>query len=880
MAIADDEDRLLRSVALQNANSIQLARQRAEEELLRTQEALRESQARLKAALRAAGTATFRWNTQTNVVEWDGNLDQLFGLEPGRTTESLDAFVAAVHRDDRSNVIQQIKRCIRDGSDFDMEFRVVWPDESIHWIAVKAKAAFDDDGRPLYMTGACADVTSRKAGAEALRESEERLRAIFNQAAVGIAVAALDGRFLDMNRKFSDILGYSIDELRGKTFIDITHDDDRHDTETFVGRLLAGSIADYSLEKRYVRKDRSEVWSLSTVTLLRDAAGQPQRFIGVIEDITERKRAQEALRDESRMLEVLNETGTRLASTLDLEALVQAVTDAATELSGAESGAFFHNTPDNHGHAFRFDALSGAANRELETFAKPHASALLGPTVRGARPIRCDDVLQDRRDRDHEFDDALLNGPLPVRSYLAVSVQSRSGEVIGGLFFGHSQPHAFTQRAEQLIVGVAAQGGIAIDNARLYDASLKAAEERKVLLESERAARTAAERMSKMKDEFLATLSHELRTPLNAILGWSQVLRSTAKNAADRAKGLEAIERNARAQTQLIEDLLDMSRITSGKLRLDIQTIQPASVIEAALETVAPAAAAKGIRLEKLLDPSAGPILGDPSRLQQVVWNLLSNAIKFTPQGGEVRVLLQRANSQIEITVADTGMGIKPEFVPYLFERFRQGDASMTRLHGGLGLGLSIVKSLVELHGGVVWIESPGEGRGTTVTTHLPLSAVHRDADIGEVPQPKTTSPSVTSFIPADLSGLKILVVDDQSDARDLIKRVLEDCAAEVMTASTADEALQLIEAQKPDVFVSDIGMPDVNGFELLRRVRALGMARGGKVPAIALTAFARSEDRTRALRAGFLVHVSKPVDPSELVATVASVAGRVPEQA
>jgi CheY-like chemotaxis protein len=225
-------------------------------------------------------------------------------------------------------------------------------------------------------------------------------------------------------------------------------------------------------------------------------------------------------------------------------------------------------------------------------------------------------------------------------------------------------------------------------------------------------------------------------------------------------------------------------------------------------------------------------------------------------------------------------MGIKPEFVPHLFERFRQGDASMTRLHGGLGLGLSIVKSLVELHGGVVWVESPGEGRGTTVTTHLPLSAVHRDADIGEVPQPKTTSPSVTSFIPADLSGLKILVVDDQSDARDLIKRVLEDCAAEVMTASTADEAIQLIEAQKPDVFVSDIGMPDVNGFELLRRVRALGMARGGKVPAIALTAFARSEDRTRALRAGFLVHVSKPVDPSELVATVASVAGRVTEQA
>jgi CheY-like chemotaxis protein/two-component sensor histidine kinase len=398
-----------------------------------------------------------------------------------------------------------------------------------------------------------------------------------------------------------------------------------------------------------------------------------------------------------------------------------------------------------------------------------------------------------------------------------------------------------------------------------------------MLLDSERAARSEAERMSELKDGFLATLSHELRTPLNAIVGWAHVLRNGAKSPEDLVKGLQTIERNARAQTQLIEDLLDMSRITSGKLRLDMQPTQPATFIEAALETVRTAADAKGIRLEKFLDPSAGPIYGDPARLQQVIWNLLSNAIKFTPKGGKVQIVLERVNSHVEISVADTGCGIKPEFVPYLFERFRQADSATTRQYGGLGLGLSIVKSLVELHGGSVHARSPGEGQGTTVSVNLPLTAVH-PVEERERAHPATLQ-GLPAFTASELAGLRVLVVDDHGDARDLIQRVLEDCGAEVLTASGAVEALDLLQDHRPDVLVSDIGMPDVDGYELLRRVRALGPANGGRVPAIALTAFARSEDRTRALRAGFLVHVSKPVDPSELVATVASVAGRVEDR-
>jgi signal transduction histidine kinase/ActR/RegA family two-component response regulator len=431
----------------------------------------------------------------------------------------------------------------------------------------------------------------------------------------------------------------------------------------------------------------------------------------------------------------------------------------------------------------------------------------------------------------------------------------------------------FTERSERIIVGIAAQAAVAIDNARLYEAAQKAAEERKQLLENEQAARGDAERANAMKDEFLATLSHELRTPLNSILGWSQVLKM-GSNAADAQRGLDAIERNARVQAQLIEDLLDMSRITSGKVRLEIQPVEPIPILEAAIETVRPAAEAKRIRIEKLFDSTAGPVYGDPSRLQQVIWNLLSNAIKFTPKEGKVQIVLARVNSHIEISVADTGIGIKPEFLPFVFDRFRQADASTTRTFGGLGLGLAIVKHLVELHGGTVQVKSAGEGQGTTFAVHLPLTVVHRNGESGLRVHPKTPQ-TAADFKHSDLSGIKVLVVDDEADARELVKHVLAECDAEVFTAESADDALAIIERERPHVLVSDIGMPIVDGYELLKRVRALGPALGGNLPAVALTAFARSEDRTRALRAGFLVHVSKPVEPAELVATVASVSGR-----
>ncbi len=495
---------------------------------------------------------------------------------------------------------------------------------------------------------------------------------------------------------------------------------------------------------------------------------------------------------------------------------MQKVTDSATELTGAKFGAFFYNVIDAAGESFLLYTLSGAPREAFERFGLPRNTPVFETTFRGVGIIRSADITKDPRYGQLPPHHGMPRGHLPVRSYLAVPVKSRSGEVIGGLFFGHPEPDVFTERAERLVGGMAAQAGIAIDNARLYDAAQKASEERRGLLESERAARSAAERLSEIKDEFLATLSHELRTPLNAIVGWAEVLRRGPKSEADLAKGLETIERSARVQAQLIDDLLDMSRIASGKMRLDVQPIRPSSFIQAAVETLKPSAEAKGVTLTTVLDPGAGPISGDPNRLQQVVWNLLSNAIKFTPRGGKVQILLERVNSHVEISVADTGIGIKPEFADHLFERFRQADATASRNYGGLGLGLSIVKQLVELHGGTIHVASPGEDLGTTVVVRLPLTVVHRAGSEAGRPE----EPSAAAYLSTDLSGVKVLVVDDQEDACELIRRLLEDCGAVVTTSCSAEEALPLVSGERPDVLISDIGMPGTDGYRFLASVR------------------------------------------------------------
>jgi CheY-like chemotaxis protein len=369
-----------------------------------------------------------------------------------------------------------------------------------------------------------------------------------------------------------------------------------------------------------------------------------------------------------------------------------------------------------------------------------------------------------------------------------------------------------------------------------------------------------------MKDEFLATLSHELRTPLNAVLGWAVTLRTARLDPATTARALEAIERNARAQSQLIEDLLDISRIVSGKLRLEVRVIDPITVIESAIDAMRPAAAGKDLSLVTTLDPQAGPVWGDPDRLQQVVWNLLSNAIKFTPRKGRVEVSLHQADASVEIVVSDTGQGIAPALLPHVFERFRQADSSSTRTQGGLGIGLALVRHLIELHGGVVTAESPGVGQGATFRARLPL--VRPTAEDEPRPGVRLLGPAPAM---RSLDGVRVLVVDDEHDTLEMFDGILAVAGAEVRRATGAAPAIEMLETWRPDVIISDIEMPQENGYAFIRRLRSLSPEAGGTVPAVAVTAHGGVVDRIRVLSAGFQMHVPKPVEPAELVAAVAA---------
>jgi len=422
--------------------------------------------------------------------------------------------------------------------------------------------------------------------------------------------------------------------------------------------------------------------------------------------------------------------------------------------------------------------------------------------------------------------------------------------VIGVLHVGTLQPRQFDRQDAQLLQIVADRIGLGIEYARLC---------------------REAQETSRLKDEFLATVSHELRTPLTPILAWVSQLRRRRLDPARTARALEAIERSARAQARLVDDLLEVSRIIGGKLRLDLRPMRLASAIEAAIEAMRPAAAAKNIRVVTSLDPRIELIWGDPERLQQVVWNLVSNAIKFTPEGGRVDVRLECVDSHLELTVRDTGRGIAPEFLPYLFERFRQADPSSTRALGGLGLGLAIVRHLVELHGGTVEAESAGEGMGTTLRVRMPFRVAPHDASGPErAHEVAAETPAGGELAP--LGGLRVLVVDDEPDTCDVLEAVLREAGADVRTCRSAAAALAEIETWWPDVLLSDIGMPGEDGYALIRRIRVQEAQHGRAIAAVALTAYARLEDRRKALSAGFQMHVPKPIDGDELIAVVARV--------
>ncbi len=785
---------------------------------------LRDSTHRLQVALAAGRLGDWEWNAATNLVRLGRRAGEIFEL-PAEIPITWQVLRERIAPDDFAAVEQAFIDACLARRDFNIECRVQRRDGDACWLSVIGHGDFGDDGKLRGVIGMVQDITQRKKAEDALRNSEEELRALANSIPQLAWIASSDGVMTWYNERWQEYTGLDDQQMLGDGWKQV-YAPEAIPSMLQHWRLSVETGHPFDMEFPIRARDGQYRWFLTRANPMRDSGGRILRWFGTSTDVDQVKRVQEQLRDETNILELLNSTGTALVQNRELHSLLQEVTDAATRISGARFGAFFYHGAEGDGGRQTMHTLSGAPPADFQGLPHPQ-----------------------------------------VRSGLAVPVLARAGEVVGTLFFGHPEPHMFNERTERLVSGVAAQAGIAIDNARMVEAAQRAAEERTVLLERERSARAEAERSNQMKDEFLATLSHELRTPLTAILGWSQVLRRGNRTPEEQLRGLETIERNARAQAQLIEDLLDMGRITSGKVLLDMKLLMPSVVVDAALEAVRPAAEAKGIRLERDFAPT-GHVAGDANRLQQVVWNLLTNALKFTPRAGTVRVSVWAHEGHAEITVTDNGVGIRHEFLPYVFERFRQADASTTRRHGGLGLGLSIVKHLVEQHGGTVSAASEGEGMGSSFTVRLPLAS-------GEIRAQRMHSPPRSEKAPLpemglrDLGGLKVLLVDDEADARELISRILRDCRCDVKCAANAAEAVALARGGQFDLLLSDIGMPDVDGFELLSRIRALGAARCGALPAIALTAFARAEDRLHALEAGFLDHVAKPIEPSELVATI-----------
>ncbi|HEX8846467.1 MAG TPA: PAS domain S-box protein [Pyrinomonadaceae bacterium] len=829
----------------------------------RAQEMLRQQ----AEVIRQAYDAIFLRNSANAITLWNRGAERTYGYTQeealGRSPHELlkteppiplEDIYASLHRDGYWE--GELGHTRKDGERLVVETR---------WATVR-----DEHGRVTSILEITRDVTERKRAEENLLQ----MAAIVENSDDAIISKNLDGIILSWNPGAERLYGYTAAEAVGQPVTMLIPPDMPDEEPRILSRIRRGERVDH-YETLRRRKDGTLVSVSLTVSPVRDADGRIVGASKIARDITARKHAEEQLREQAEIIETVNRLGQTLAGELDPHKLVKAVAEAATEISNARFGSFFYNMLDEAGASYMLYTHSGVPAEALAHFPVLRATDLFSPTFGVEGTVLIADVKKDPRYGKNSPYYGMPEGLLHVTSYLAVPIISRSGEVYGGLFFGHPEESVFTERTARIVEGLAAQAAVAMDNARLFEAAKRArAEAETSASEKERLYREAQE-SSRLKDEFLATVSHELRTPLTAILGWAHMLRIGKFNGAAALKAFETIERNARAQSQLIDDLLDVSRIITGKLRIDVRQIDPNSFVEAAIEAVRPAAEAKGVRVQKIMDTGVVSVSGDPVRLQQVVWNLLSNAIKFTPRGGRVQVRLERVDSHIEIAVSDTGMGIVPEFLPHVFDRFRQADQRTTRQHGGMGLGLSIVRQLVELHGGTVRAESPGETQGATFTVLLPVAPVYQTAIEGGRTHPAARN-ILPSFDPVDrLDGMSVLVVDDEPDTRELLKVGLGQCGADVIVAGSAAEALEAMRSSGPDLLISDIGMPEEDGYDLIRRVRALPDESRRRVPAIALTAYARVEDRMQALRAGYQMHVPKPVELAELVAVAASLVER-----
>jgi PAS domain S-box-containing protein len=1062
------------SIALRQAELYQQAQHEIQERQ-HVEAELRKSEEQLRLTLSASGMGTWNWNIQTGKITWSDNLEALFGLEPGEFDGSFEMFVARLHLDDRHRVLAAIDHAIATKEDYDIEFRVVYPNGTIRWALSQGKVFYDQHGQPIQMAGVDLDITDRKRSTEAVRDSEERFRQLAeNIDAVFWIREVPENRVSYVSPAYERLWGLNPQELYAgqQSWVDRIHPEDRESIDrAFQEKAVAGQ---FDQEYRIILPDGSIRWVRDRCFGLRDQAGEIYRFTGIAEDISDRKQNQQNLYESeerlqlgmqiagfalarfdyaSNTVELSPETAAlyglpvhelvvsreRIHATFhpeeqsELAQLIEQVLDpagsgwfahdhrvvwsdgnvrwlsvrkqvffdrsnpperpiyailAAIDISDrkqteiqleenraklqqqlAEIEAIYQTAPigltvlDSNlrfvrinqrlaeMNGFPIEAHIGRTVRELLPGLADDAEAILRPIletgqprlnmeIRGETPaqpgvpriwlehflplkdgdrvIGISTVCEEITDRK-QMEEALRQSEERYRSLAELIPQlvwtaNKAGALLDVnqrwlQFTGLTLEQAGTTGWEQVVHPedlpvLAEKWNEAVQQGTSYQAEgrmrradgsyrwhlhqaipqkneqgqivkwfgtatdietqKQLEEERDRLLQLERTARETAERANRIKDEFLAILSHELRSPLNPILGWAKLLQTRKFDEIKTAEALATIERNAKLQAQLIDDLLDVAKILRGKLTLDTAPVNLTFVIESAIDTVKTAAVSKSILLHPVL-PNIGQVSGDSARLQQIVWNLLSNAIKFTPKGGRVEIRLERVHDQAYIIVSDTGIGINPDFLPHIFESFRQEDVSITRKYGGLGLGLAIVRQLVEAHAGTITAESPGEGLGATFTVRLPLLNVE--------PEIKQTDDLPQQAL--DLTGIRVLAVDDDPDARELLTVLLAQYGAEVLTVTSAAEVLANLESFQPDVLVSDIGMPEVDGYSLIQQIRTLTPEKGGQIPAIALTAYARVDDHQRAISSGYQRHVTKPLDPEQLVQAVVALVHR-----
>jgi PAS domain S-box-containing protein len=769
----------------------------------------------------------------------------------GYTDAELENQTPAIHLGQK--VFNEITRMLLDTGEFRGEVVSTTKAGETRYLDLSAFAMRDTAGKPLCFVGIKRDISDRKRTEDAVERNEAQLTDFFENAPLPLNWVGPDGSIIRVNDAELDMLGYTREEYEGHHIAEFHVDPQAIDD--MLTRVKAGEILT-NFEVRVRCKDGS----IKTVHVNSSAYYENDKFIHTrcfTRDITERKATESRLVLQYAVTQILAESS-------DMNESARRILLAACENLNWEVGALWQ--VDQKAQVLRNMDICHVGSHESPEFDRLTRTITLAKGVglpgriwESGKPAWIENVLEDKNfSRAAAADHDGLHGAFGFPIMLG-------NQVTGVIEFFSSEIREPDNELLRLAGGIGGQIGQFTERKR-------AEQESQELFKRERAARAEAEKANRLKDEFLATLSHELRTPLNAVIGWSRMLGSGRLDRESSKHALEVIERNAWAQKQIIEDILDVSRVITGKLQLHLAPIDLIAVVDAALDAVRPAMEAKEIHIETIVDSSLRMISGDADRLQQVIWNVLSNAAKFTPAGGTVEISIQQSLTHMHVRVMDSGPGIDPTFLPYVFERFRQADGSTTRTHGGLGLGLAIVRHLVELHGGTIAAENRVDQQGAVFTIRLPLPS-------GELRQ-ETLAGAAAIFLeshdPLSLEGLRILLVDDETDTLDLINVELAQHGATVTAVTSAADALAALEKNEFEILISDIGMPEVDGYELIREIRRREDGKDTRLPAVALTAYARVQDRMRAILAGYSTHISKPVEANELVTVVASLAGRL----